>query len=161
MKRIGTIALLVAIGVALVACGDDTDDESGELTKSEFASQASDACQANTKKVDAALRNVNPGVPSGTASADAIDQVATYDKELISRVDDLAAPESEQDTIDQLLDKWRDRASQEEKIVTAINDGDDATQIESLNDELNSIEDDANKIAESLDLDDSCQRGGT
>jgi hypothetical protein len=45
--------------------------------------------------------------------------------------------------------------------VTAINDGDDATQIESLNDELNSIEDDANKIAESLDLDDSCQRGGT
>ena len=43
--------------------------------------------------------------------------------------------------------------------MTAINDGDDATQLESLNDELNSIEDDANTIAESLDLDDSCQRG--
>jgi hypothetical protein len=161
MKRIGIIALLVAIGVGLVACGDDTSDESGELTTSEFASQTNDACEANTKKVDDALKDVNPGVPSGPESADAIRQVATYDKQLISRVDDLAAPESEQDTITDLLDKWRDRASQEEKIATAIDDDEDATQLESLNDELNSIEDDANSIAKSLDLDDSCQRGGT
>jgi hypothetical protein len=161
MKRIGIIALLVAIGVGLVACGDDTTDESGELSPSEFASQASDACQANTKKVDDALKNVNPGVPSGPQSAEAIRQVATFDKQLISRVDDLAAPESEQDTITELLDKWRDRASQEEQIATAIDEGEDATQLEALNDTLNSIEDDANKIAESLDLDDSCQRGGT
>jgi hypothetical protein len=161
MKRIGIIVLVVAIGVGLVACGDDTNDESGELTKSEFASEANDACQANTKKVDDALKNVNPGVPSGPESAEAIRQVATYDKQLISRVDDLAAPESEQDTITELLDKWRDRASQEEEIATAIDDGEDATQLESLNDELNSIEDDANSIAKSLDLDDSCQRGGT
>ena len=161
MKRIGIIALLVAVGVGLVACGDDTSDESGELTKSEFASQASDACEANTKKVDDALKNVKPGVPSGPQSAEAIRQVATYDNQLISRVDDLPAPESEQDTIDQLLDKWRDRASQEEKIATAIDDDEDESQLEALNDSLNSIEDDANAIATSLDLDDSCQRGGT
>ena len=161
MKRIGIIALLVALGAGLVACGDDTKDESGELSTSEFASDANAACQANTKKVDAALKNVNPGVPTGQASADAISQVSTYDKQLIDRVDDLAAPESEQDTIDQLLDKWRDRASQEEKVANAIEAGEDESELEALNDSLNSIEDDANAIAKSLDLDDSCQRGGT
>jgi len=160
VKRIAVIAVVVAIGVGLVACGSDDNDESGELSTSEFATQANKICENITKKVDDALKNVNPGTPAGAESAQAIAEVATLDKEQIGHVDDLPAPESEQDEIDQLLDHWRDRADQEQQISDAVSESGDTATIEELNSRLNQIDDDANAIANKLDLD-KCTRGGT
>jgi hypothetical protein len=159
VRRIGVIAVIFAIAVGLVACSSD-DDESGELSTSEFATQANKICENITKQVDDALKNVNPGTPQGAASAQAIGEVATLDKKQIGHVDDLAAPESEQDEIDQLLDQWRDRSSQEQQIADAVSESGDTATIEALNDQLNQIEDKANAIATKLGLD-RCTRGGT
>lgn len=162
MKRAGAVVLVIAALVVLSACGSDSDsdDESGELSATQFASRANTICEDITRQVDEALKNVNPGVPAGEESAQAIQDVVTLDKEQIRKVDDLPAPESEQDEIDQLLDHWRDRLGIEQQVSDAAAANDDAATIEGLNSQLEQIENDANAIARKLGAD-KCERGGT
>ncbi len=162
MKRAGAVVLVIAALVVLSACGSDSDsdDESGELSATHFASRANMICEDITRQVDEALKNVNPGVPAGEESAQAIQDVVTLDKEQIRKVDDLPAPESEQDEIDQLLDHWRDRLGIEQQVSDAAAANDDAATIEGLNSQLEQIENDANAIARKLGAD-KCERGGT
>jgi hypothetical protein len=148
------------MGLGLAACGDGDEDESGELSSSEFASQANDICASITKEVDEALKNVNPGVPSGAESAQAIADVARLDKQQLAKVDGIAPPQSEQDDVTELLDHWRERADLEEQISAAVDANEDATAIEQLNEQLQDLDNRANEAARSLGLDE-CERGGT
>lgn len=156
---LGPVAAVVAFGVSLGACGSG-DAEVGELSTSQFASKANQACARVTTQVDGALKNVNAGVPTGTASAQAIARVASLDRELIRRIDDLAAPEAEQDEIDRLLDHWRDRARLEDEISKTVTAGSNATTLDGFNSQLEQVDDTANTIARELGLD-KCERGGT
>ena len=159
MRRIGILVVIVAAGLGLVACGSDSEDESGELSSSEFASKANDVCAGITKKVDDALKNVNPGVPTGSESAQAIADVARLDRQQLSAVDGFVPPQSEQDDVTQLLDKWRERADLEEQISEGVTAGDDAATLEGLNDQLEQLHDEANDLARGLGLDE-CRAAG-
>lgn len=151
---------MTAALVVLGGCGSSSDDESGELSATQFASRANSICEDITRQVDDALKNVNPGVPAGAQSAQAIQDVVTLDKEQIRKVDDLPAPESEQDEIDQLLDQWRDRLGLEQQISDAAAANESAATIEGLNSQLEQVDNDANAIARKLGAD-KCERGGT
>lgn len=103
-RIIAVVGALLLVG-ALAACDSDDDgggttDEEGELTRSEFAEQADRICTDLTENGELVV-----------------------DERLIGRVDELAAPNAEQDTITRLLDQWRDYFDQESQATaTAAND---------------------------------------
>ncbi len=102
--RIVASAAVLAL-TALAGCDDDdngnggTTAEVGGLSKSEFVKQADQLCA-----------NLTDG------------GVLTVDERLIGRVDQLVPPDSEQDTITQLLDQWRDYFDQPSEETAAAAD---------------------------------------
>ena len=161
MRRTRTAALLapmlmvVALGVA--ACGSDddsTDTEVGALSKSAFAEQANDLCsKAATDRQSVA---VDPNA-SGPEQAEQLADIIDIDEKQLTDVDQLVPPESEQDTVTQLLDQWRKRIDLEKQLRTATAD-DDTTQVSALDTQIQQVDTDGNQIADGLGLDD-CTRG--
>jgi hypothetical protein len=94
---------MFALVAATGACDGDDDETTGEegaLSKSEFVQKADKICADLTENGSLVV-----------------------DGRLIGRVDDLVPPDSEQDTITQLLDQWRDYFDQSsEQTATAAND---------------------------------------
>ena len=162
MRERLTVALLaptlmtVALGAA--GCGSDGDSsetEVGALSKSEFAEQANDLCsKAATDRQSVAL---DPNA-SGPVQAEQLGEIIAIDEKLLADVDQLVPPESEQDTVTQLLDQWRKRTDLEQQLRTATAD-DNAAEVSALDTQIQQVDTDANQIAGGLGLDD-CTLGG-
>jgi len=101
-RVIAVVGAFVFVG-SVTACdgGDDgSTDEEGALSKSEFAEQADQVCADLTENGELVVN-----------------------ERLIGRVDDLVPRDSEQDTVTQLLDQWRDYFDQpSEQTATAADD---------------------------------------
>jgi hypothetical protein len=148
---------LTALGVA--ACGSDDDSsetESGALSQSEFESQANDLCSKAATNREAV--GFDPNAP-GPQQAEQLAEIIDIDEKLLADVDQLVPPESEQDTVTQLLDQWRRRIDAEEQLRTATAGGDTA-QASELESEIQQADRAADQIAGGLGLDE-CTLTGT
>ena len=163
MRRTFTTMLLVptlavmALGAA--ACGSDDDSserEVGALSKSEFAEQANDLCSKAATNRESIVSQIDANAP-GSEQAEQLAEIIDIDQKQLADVDQLVPPESEQDTVTQLLDQWRKRINLEEQLRTATAN-DDATEVSALDAEIQQVDTDANQIADGLSLDD-CTRG--
>jgi hypothetical protein len=94
------------------AC-DGGSDEPGALSRADFASKANSLCAKTEAERERLLQQLQ-GQPSGQSDAQTFRQLAGQDRELIRRVDALVPPEAEQDSVDRILDGWRQRAQLEE-----------------------------------------------
>jgi len=127
----GALALAAAAGCR--SDDDGTSDEVGALSKSEFAEQANSIC----------------------ASSSGAESIAV-DARLIADVDQLVPPESEQDTIDQLLDRWHERTELEDQRQGArqgTEANDDGAQVSGLDSQIDQVDERANQIAREAGLD--------
>jgi hypothetical protein len=91
-SRVIAVVGALVLTAAVAACdGDDdsTSDEDGALSKSEFVKEADQVCADLTENSELVVN-----------------------ERLIGRVDNLVPPASEQDTVTQLLDQWRDYLDQ-------------------------------------------------
>jgi ABC-type phosphate/phosphonate transport system substrate-binding protein len=152
-------AVLVAVVLGATACGSDDDGDSSEvgaLSKSEFAEQANDLCSKATGDRGSVLAGIDPS-ESGPEQAEQLSKLIDIDQKLLADVDQLVPPQSEQATVTQLLDRWRDRIDLEEQLRTATAD-DDATQVSELDAHVQQVDTEANQIADGLGLD-ACTRG--
>jgi protein-tyrosine-phosphatase len=149
---------LAAIVLTLVGCGEGDGDETevGALSRTEFAQEANALCREAAADRRTVLSGVDPEAP-GEETAERLDEIVAVDRKLIRDVDDLVPPERVQDTIDQLLDQWRDRVDLEEQVrdATAV---DDAAETAQLQVEVQQVDERANQIAGGLLLNE-CTRG--
>jgi len=151
--------LLVVMAFGAAACGSDDDSsntEVGALSKSEFAAQANDLCSKAANNRESVVSEIDPNAP-GPEQAEQLAEIIDIDQKQLADVDQLVPPESEQDTVTQLLDEWRKRVDLEEQLRTATAN-DDATEVSALDTEIEQVDTDANQIADGLGLDD-CTRG--
>jgi hypothetical protein len=154
-------AVLVAVAIGAAACGSDGDgdsDEVGALSKSEFTDQANDLCSKAAGDRESALAGSDAS-QSGAEQAEQLSNVIDIDEKLLADVDDLVPPESEQATVTKLLDQWRDRIDLEEQLRTATAD-DDSVQVSQLDAQVQQVDDQANTIADELELDDCTREEG-
>jgi hypothetical protein len=151
------LALVVTafVAVAATACGGS--DDPGGLSKSALARQANALCAKARSDRDAQLQQLPPS-PSGAADAQKIHSAATVDRELIRQVDALVPPESEQDSVDQVLDAWRKRADLEDDYADAVAAMQDPATLASFSARQAQIDATTDPVAVQLGLTD-CTRG--
>lgn len=106
-KRLASIAagaVLVVVGVA--GCGGDSGgDDASALTQDEFITQANALCTEFTTASDASSAAYDEADQAGDieAAADAYATVGDQMSDMISGIDDLGAPEGDEETIDELV----------------------------------------------------------
>ena len=150
-------ALAAAAVLAVPACSSGGDSDS--LSKDQFAAKANDLCS----KADAdraQLLQQLPPMPSGTTDAENLQRAAGIDRDLIREVDALVPPESEQDTVDQLLDAWRQRANAEDQYAIAVGAMQDPQTLAGFTSSIDQIDATAAPIANELGMTE-CARGGS
>lgn len=156
-----TAAVLAAATLGAAACGNDDDgagNGDGALSKSEFAQQANQLCTEAASQRRTILSGIDLDAP-GPRQAEQLDGIIDIDQQLLADVDELVPPESEQDTVTQLLDQWRDRIELEEQLRDATA-ADDAAELSQLEAQVGQVDTQANQIARDLDLDE-CTRGAS
>jgi hypothetical protein len=153
-----TLAAPAAAAVlAVSACSSGGD--ANNLSKGQLAAKANDLCS----KADAdraQLLQQLPAMPSGTTDAENLQRAAGIDRDLIRKVDALVPPESEQDTVDQLLDAWRQRADAEDQYALAVGSMQDAQTLTGFTSSIDQIDAMAAPIANELGMTD-CARGAS
>lgn len=158
MRRVRLVVPVLSLAALVAtACNGDTSDEPGALSKSEFAEQANELCTRARADRAEQLQQVSPN-PSGSADAQKLQSVASSDRELIRRVDDLVPPESEQDEVDRVLDGWRQRADLEDQYASAVEAMQDTTTLAGLTAQLAEIDATLDPVAVQLGLT-GCTRG--
>jgi hypothetical protein len=158
MRRPRLVVFALALSVLVVtACGGDTSDDPGALSKSEFATQANELCTKAQADRAEQLQQVSLS-PSGPADAQKLQRVASTDRELIRRVDDLVPPEAEQDEVDRVLDGWRQRADVEDQYASAVGTVQDSATLASFTTNLAQIDAITDPAAVELGLT-ACARG--
>jgi hypothetical protein len=153
--------VLAASALALTAACDDGDGDGGEggaLTKTEFAQRANGLCKEAVSNRRTILSGIDPEAP-GPEQAEQLAGIIDIDQKLLEDVDDLVPPESDQDTVDQLLDQWRERIDLEEQLREATAN-DDAGEVSALQAQVQAVDGRANPIAGGLLLNE-CTRGET
>jgi hypothetical protein len=158
----GTItAVLAAMALTFATgCdgGDGDGDEGGALTKTEFAQKANALCKEAAADRRTILSGIDPEAP-GPEQAEQLSQIIDIDEKLLEDVDDLVPPEADQDTVDQLLDQWRERINLENQLREATAN-DDAGEVSALQTQVQEVDGRANPIAGALLLNE-CTRGET
>jgi hypothetical protein len=160
MRGARLVVPVVAVAVSalvVTACGDDTSDEPGALSKSEFAKQANELCTKARADRAEQLRQVSAR-PSGSADAQKLTSVASTDRELVRRVDALVPPQAEQDQVDRVLDGWRQRAGLEDHYASAVESMQDTTTLASFTANIAQIDAVTDPVAVQLGLT-ACTRG--
>jgi hypothetical protein len=158
--RVTTTAVLAAIVLSLAAgCdGDDGGDGDGALSRTEFAQKANGLCKGAGADRQTVLSGIDPDAP-GPEQAEQLAEIIDIDEKLLEDVDDLVPPDAAQDTVDQLLDAWRERIDLEEQLREATAN-DDAGEISALQSQVQQVDARANPIAGGLLLNE-CTRGAT
>jgi hypothetical protein len=152
------VAPVVAATLAVAACGSSGGD-ANNLSKGQFAANANDLCsKADTER--AQLLQQLPPMPSGTADAENLQRAAGTDRDLIRDVDALVRPESEQDTVDRLLDAWRQRADTEDQYAIAVGAMQDPQTLAGFTASIAQIDATAAPIADQLGMTE-CARGAS
>jgi hypothetical protein len=143
--------------LAVPACSSGGD--ANNLSKGQFAAKANDLCS----KADAdraQLLQQLPPMPSGTADAENLQRAAGIDHDLIRKVDALVPPDSEQDTVDRLLDAWRQRADAEDQYALAVGAMQDPQTLAGFTASIDQIDATAAPIANELGMTE-CARGAS
>jgi hypothetical protein len=154
-------AVVAVLTVTLAAAcdgGDDGDDDEGALTATEFAQRANALCNEAAADRQTVLSGIDPMAP-GPEQAEQLAEIIDIDEKLLDEVDDLVPPESDQDTVDQLLDQWRERVDLEEQLREATAN-DDIGEVSALQAQVQEVDGRANPIAGGLLLNE-CTRGET
>ena len=158
----GTIAaVLAAMALALAAgCdgGDGDGDEGSALTRTEFAQKANALCKEAAADRQTVISGIDPEAP-GPEQAEQLAEIVDIDQNLLEEVDDLVPPDADQDTVDQLLDQWRERIDLEDQLREATAN-DDAGEVSALQGQVQAVDGRANPIAGALLLNE-CTRGET
>jgi len=155
---------LVAVGlvafVALPACSGGNGGSSGDvgnLSRAAFAKKANALCATadgdRTKLVDQL-----PPSPSGPADAEKLQSVVTIDREVIRHVDALVPPQSEQDSVDRVLDAWRQRATIADQYANAVGAMQDPGTLAAFNTRITQIDAATDPVAVQLGIQ-QCARG--
>ncbi|MBA2326694.1 MAG: hypothetical protein H0V95_08645 [Actinobacteria bacterium] len=155
-----TLAVMLA-ALALTAAagcsdGDGGGDEEGALSATEFAREANALCQEAAADRQTVQSGIDEDAP-GPEQAELYAEILDIDQNLLEDVDDLVPPEAEQDTVDQLLDAWRERIDLEEQAREAIAN-DDSGELTAIDAQVTEIDGRANPIAGGLLLNE-CTRG--
>ena len=148
--------MLVTATLIAAACSDDGGEEQGALSANEFARKANALCVEAASDRQTVLSGIDPE-STGPERAELLANVIDIDENLLEEVDDLVPPESDQDTVDQLLDHWRDRTELEQQLREATAN-DDAGEVAALEDQIMQVDAEANPIAGNLLLNE-CTRG--
>jgi hypothetical protein len=159
--RVTTTAVLAAMALSLAAAcdgGADGGDGDGALSKTEFAQKANGLCKEATADRRTILSGIDPEA-SGPEQAEQLAEIIDIDEKLLEEVDDLVPPDAEQDTVDQLLDAWRERIDLEQQLREATAN-DDAGEVAALQSQIQQVDARANPIAGGLLLNE-CTRGET
>ena len=158
-------ATLTAVAVVLTltlatACdgGSDGDGENGALSATEFAQKANALCGEAAADRQTVLSGIDPEAP-GPEQAEQLAEIIDIDEKLLEEVDDLVPPDADQDTVDQLLDQWRERIDLEEQLREATAN-DDTGEVSALQSQVQEVDARANPIAGGLLLNE-CTRGET
>jgi hypothetical protein len=156
-----TIPVAVAAMALSVAAGCDGgggDDGDGALSKTEFAQKANGLCEEAGADRQTILSGIDREAP-GPERAEQLAEIIDIDEKLLEEVDDLVLPEADQETVDQLLDAWRERIDLEVQLGEATAN-DDAGEISALQSQVQEVDARANPIAGGLLLNE-CTRGET
>ena len=155
-----TLAAIMTV-LALTAAagcsdGDGGGDEEGALSATEFAQKANALCSEAAADRQTILSGIDENAP-GPEQAEQLAGIIDIDEKLLEEVDDLVPPESDQDTVDQLLDQWRQRIDLENQLREATAN-DDTGEIAALQAQVEEVDGRANPIAGGLLLNE-CTRG--
>lgn len=97
-----SIAVLVAVGAALSACGGDA--KAGTLTTAEFVNQANALCATEGQAIGEVVGPLfASGAPSADAQQAALDQIVSLSRDLAKDIDALAEPSSLTDDVGRLI----------------------------------------------------------
>jgi hypothetical protein len=158
LRLLVTLATPAAAAIlAVPACSSGGD--ANNLSKDQFAAKANALCS----KADAdraQLLQQLPPMPSGTADAENLQRAAGIDRDLIREVDAVVPPESEQDTVDRLLDAWRQRADAEDQYAIAVGSMQDPQTLATFTSSIDQIDATAAPIANELGMTE-CARGAS
>jgi hypothetical protein len=143
--------------LAVPACSSGGD--ANNLSKGQFAAKADDLCSKADADRAQILQQLPP-MPSGTADAENLQRAAGIDHDLVRKVDALVPPDSEQDTVDQLLDAWRQRADAEDQYALAVGAMQDPQTLAGFTSSIDQIDATAAPIANELGMTE-CARGAS
>ncbi len=103
---IGSVVVLLAVGVAGCGGGDDSTEAetSPSLTKSEFIQQANAICAEGNKETDAVFGNFEKGEPKPEAETVIEQEFVPSIQMQIDEVRALGAPEGDEETVEEMLD---------------------------------------------------------
>ena len=155
---VSLVAPVVAATLAVAACGGSGGD-ADNLSKGQFAAKANDLCSKADAERAPLLQQLQP-TPSGSADSQNLQRAAGIDRELLRDVDALVPPAAEQDSVDRLLDAWRQRADVEDEYAVAVELTQDAQTLAGFTANLAQIDATAAPIASQLGMDE-CARGAS
>lgn len=150
--------MLTALALTVAAACSDGDggDEEGALSATEFARKANALCEEAAADRQTIQSGIDENAP-GPEQAELYAEILDIDEKLLEQVDDLVPPEPDQDTVDQLLDAWRERIDLEEQAREAIAN-DDSGELTAIDAQVTEVDGRANPIAGGLLLNE-CTRG--
>jgi hypothetical protein len=155
-----TLTAVVAVLTLILAAGCDGGggggDEEGALSATEFAQKANALCSEAAADRQTVQSGIDENAP-GPEQAELYAEILDIDEKLLEEVDDLVPPEADQDTVDQLLDAWRERIALEEQAREAIAN-DDSGELAAIDAQVTEVDGRANPIAGGLLLNE-CTRG--
>jgi hypothetical protein len=154
IAAIGVGAVFVFAGIA--GCGSSSsDDSSGELTKSEFISQADQICADASKASDAAGKDFVSQYKSGDydAAADTIATATKINGDAFDKLGELQPPAADQAQVDAILAAGQKQVDLAPKLEDAVRNGDQA-QIKELGAQSAVSSKEANKLADAYGLTD-------
>ena len=156
--RARLVMTLAAMTLAATSACSDGDGNGGDgaLTADEFARRANALCSEAASDRQTVLSGIDPEA-SGPEQAEQLAEIIDVDEKLLEEVDDLVPPEADQDTVDQLLDRWRERIDLEEQLREATAN-DDTGEVAALEGQITQLDSEANPIAGGLRLNE-CTRG--
>jgi hypothetical protein len=155
---VSVIAPVVAAALGVAACGSSGGD-AGSLSKSQFAAKSNDLCSKADAERAQLLQQLQP-TPSGSTDSQNLQRAAGIDRRLLRDVDALVPPQAEQDSVDRLLDAWRQRADVEDEYAVAVELMQDPQTLAGFTANLAQIDATAAPIANQLGMS-QCARGAS
>jgi len=133
LKKIGTLSLLAALALALVAagCGSSDDSSTGSggeaLTKAEFIKQGNAICKKGNDELEAKVTGAFKSQPTEAQIAKFSTEEATpIIEDEVSQLKDLSPPSGDEDTVSALFDAIDSGIAKVKEDPASIAKGNDA-----------------------------------